>query len=208
MINLIQKDINMKNFRMTNINQRLIFLIAFFACIAISVPALAAPKAGSGTTTPPPSTSTSAPGPATSACEGIEAAGGNCDATTANVGFKNIITAVVNVLSVVVGAVSVVMIIIGGFRYVISGGDSNGISGAKNTILYAIVGLVVVLFAQVIVAFVYKSATTAPATPGNPSSPATPVNPNAPATPQNPPASTTPANPTAPANPKTNSGGN
>lgn len=155
--------------------------------------------------------------PATDACEGIKAAGGTCDATSGNDGFKNIITAVVNVLSVVVGAVSVVMIIIGGFRYVISGGDSNGISGAKNTILYAIVGLVVVLFAQVIVAFVYKSATTAPATPVdpnapatpvNPNAPATPVNPNAPATPQNPPASTTPANPTAPAKPKKNPGGN
>lgn len=146
--------------------------------------------------------------PASDACDGIKAAGGTCDTTAGNKGVENIVTTVINVLSFVVGAVAVIMIIIGGLRYVISGGDSNGISGAKNTILYAIVGLVVVLFAQVIVAFVYKSATTAPATPGNPSSPATPVNPNAPATPQNPPASTTPANPTAPANPKTNSGGN
>lgn len=46
------------------------------------------------------------------------------------------------------------MIIVGGFRYVISGGDSNGVSGAKNTIMYAIIGLVIVLFAQIIVKFV------------------------------------------------------
>ena len=68
--------------------------------------------------------------------------------------FSFLIKKIINIFSVVVGAVSVVMIIIGGFRYIISGGDSSGISGAKNTILYAIVGLVIVLFAQVIIRFV------------------------------------------------------
>lgn len=68
--------------------------------------------------------------------------------------FSSVIKSVINIFSVVVGAVSVIMIIIGGFRYIVSNGDSNGVSGAKNTILYAIVGLVIVLFAQVIVRFV------------------------------------------------------
>jgi hypothetical protein len=68
--------------------------------------------------------------------------------------FSTVIKNVINIFSIVVGAVSVIMIIVGGFRYVISNGDSNGVSGAKNTILYAIVGLVIVLFAQVIVRFV------------------------------------------------------
>ena len=53
------------------------------------------------------------------------------------------------------------MIIIGGFRYIISSGDSGQITSAKNTILYAIVGLVIVLFAQLIVRFVIGSATKA-----------------------------------------------
>lgn len=88
------------------------------------------------------------------ACEGVEAAGGNCDPTDAKSSFNEIIATVINIFSLVVGALSVVMIIIGGFRYVVSGGDSNGISGAKNTIIYAVVGLVVVLFSQVIVRFV------------------------------------------------------
>ncbi len=61
---------------------------------------------------------------------------------------------IINIFSIVVGTVSVIMIIIGGFRYIISGGDSTGVTAAKNTILYAIVGLVIVLFAQVIVRFV------------------------------------------------------
>ncbi len=68
--------------------------------------------------------------------------------------FASIVRNIINIFSIVVGAVSVIMIIVGGFRYIISNGDSNGVSGAKNTILYAIIGLVIVLFAQVIVRFV------------------------------------------------------
>ncbi len=68
--------------------------------------------------------------------------------------FSGLTKRIINIFSVVVGTVSVIMIIIGGFRYIISGGDSAGVSGAKNTILYAIVGLVIVLFAQVIIRFV------------------------------------------------------
>ena len=74
--------------------------------------------------------------------------------------FAGLAKRIINIFSIVVGAVSVVMIIIGGFRYIISGGDSNGVSGAKNTILYAIVGLVIVLFAQVIVRFVLTNVST------------------------------------------------
>ena len=58
-----------------------------------------------------------------------------------------------------VGAVSVVVIIIGGFKYIVSAGDSNGIQSAKNTILYALVGLVVAVFAQVIARFVLGQVT-------------------------------------------------
>ncbi len=65
-----------------------------------------------------------------------------------------IITTVINIFSLVVGVVSVIMIIIGGLKYITSGGDSGNVSGAKNTILYAIIGLVVVALAQVIVKFV------------------------------------------------------
>jgi hypothetical protein len=68
--------------------------------------------------------------------------------------FGFLVRKITNIFSVVVGAVSVIMIIIGGFRYIISGGDSSGVSGAKNTILYAIVGLVIVIFAQVIIRFI------------------------------------------------------
>jgi cytochrome bd-type quinol oxidase subunit 2 len=64
------------------------------------------------------------------------------------------ITWVINIFSIVVGVAAVIMIIIGGLRYIISGGDSGNVTSAKNTILYAIIGLVVVALAQFIVKFV------------------------------------------------------
>ena len=72
--------------------------------------------------------------------------------------FSTIITRVINIFSILIGSISVIMIIIGGFRYIISGGDQNNVTAAKNTIMYAIIGLVVVLFSQVIVRFVLTNA--------------------------------------------------
>lgn len=73
---------------------------------------------------------------------------------------NNIIATVINIFSLVVGVVSVIMIIIGGLKYITSGGDSGNVSGAKNTILYAIVGLVIVALAQIIVRFVLTRVTS------------------------------------------------
>jgi multisubunit Na+/H+ antiporter MnhB subunit len=53
-----------------------------------------------------------------------------------------------------IGAISVIMLIIGGIRYTISGGDSGNVTAAKNTILYAIIGLVVAFLAFAIVNWV------------------------------------------------------
>ena len=64
---------------------------------------------------------------------------------------------IVNVLLFIIGAVSVIMIVVGGLRYVLSGGDSGAVNGAKNTILYAIVGLIVAFMAYAIVRFVSNS---------------------------------------------------
>ena len=66
----------------------------------------------------------------------------------------SVIEAIINVLSIIVGFISVIMIIIGGLRYMTSAGDASGTTSARNTIIYAIVGLVIVIMAQVIVNFV------------------------------------------------------
>lgn len=83
---------------------------------------------------------------------------GACNTNVAGSGarLEGLIRTIINIFSVIVGAVSVIMIIIGGFKYITSGGSSDGVSGAKNTILYAIVGLVIVAFAQIIVQFVLQ----------------------------------------------------
>ena len=83
-----------------------------------------------------------------------------CDSSTATSAIDNILTDVVNIFSLIVGVVAVIMIIIGGLRYITSGGDSGNVSSAKNTIIFAIVGLVIVALAQVIVHFVLAKATT------------------------------------------------
>lgn len=75
--------------------------------------------------------------------------------------LNTLITNVVNIFSVIVGIIAVIMIIVGGFKYITSGGDSGNVTGAKNTILYAIVGLVIVALAQFIVRFVLAKATGA-----------------------------------------------
>jgi cytochrome bd-type quinol oxidase subunit 2 len=69
------------------------------------------------------------------------------------------IATVINVISVIVGAIAVIMLIFGGFRYVTSGGKQESVASAKNTIMYAIIGLVIVALAQVIVKFVLDKST-------------------------------------------------
>jgi hypothetical protein len=78
------------------------------------------------------------------------------DATTR---INDIIHTIVNLLSAVVGVVAVIMIIFGGFRYITSGGNDTSVTSAKNTILYAIIGLVVVALAQLIVRFTLSKLT-------------------------------------------------
>lgn len=68
--------------------------------------------------------------------------------------IEDTIQTVINIISIIVGIVAVIMIIIAGFKYITSNGDSGAVSGAKNTIIYAIVGLIIVALAQAIVRFV------------------------------------------------------
>lgn len=86
------------------------------------------------------------------ASSSIDPAGTTCTNTTGSI--SNIIKFVLDIFSVIVGIAAVIMILVGGFKYIISGGDSTRVSGAKDTILFAIVGLVIVALAQVIVHFV------------------------------------------------------
>lgn len=131
-------------------------LLSSIALISILVPAVAVPVTVHAATADIDK----------SLCQGANLkAEKNATTTCASTGdavdtVNNVIAKVINIFSFVVGVVAVIMIIIGGIRFVISGGDSNNVTAARNTILYAIVGLVIVALAQIIVRFVINKATT------------------------------------------------
>jgi hypothetical protein len=88
-------------------------------------------------------------------CGACNAAGTTttCDPGAASGSLTQTIKDVIQIISVVAGAAAVVMIIIGGFRYVTSSGNADATKSARNTILYALVGLVIIALAQIIVHF-------------------------------------------------------
>lgn len=71
---------------------------------------------------------------------------------TANVGTG--IGQIADTMMVLLGMLAVVMIIVGALRYVSSNGDEKNAEAAKNTILYAVIGLIVAIAAYGIVTFV------------------------------------------------------
>jgi len=90
---------------------------------------------------------------------GISANTTNTDCT--GTGVKNTVATIVNILSFLVGVISLVAIISGGFKYITSGGEAAKVGNAKNTILYALVGIIIVVLAQVIVRVVVNDTTGA-----------------------------------------------
>lgn len=62
---------------------------------------------------------------------------------------------ILNLVFTITGAVAFLFIIIGGFKYIVSSGDPQSTAKAKNTIIYAAVGLMVTLAASLIVNFVF-----------------------------------------------------
>ena len=83
------------------------------------------------------------------------------------IGNGGVFSQITNVLLFIIGAISVIMIVIGGLRYVISGGDAKQVDAAKNTILYAIIGIIVALLAYAAVNFVTNTFTANGSTDGS-----------------------------------------
>lgn len=69
-------------------------------------------------------------------------------------GNEGMFKRITDVMLFITGAVSVIMLIIGGIRYVVSNGDAGAVTSAKNTILYAIIGIIVTILAYAVVNFV------------------------------------------------------
>ena len=119
-------------------------LLLLFSFILITPPALAAGTAKD------------------QACTAVNSfqgeSGDNCKSTV-GLTIPGLIHLLLQMLTVVAGVIAVIMLIVAGFNYITSDGDATKISHAKSTLIYAIVGIVVVAFAQFIVKFVLAKAT-------------------------------------------------
>lgn len=89
--------------------------------------------------------------------DGEYVSGDECVEEDSGEGLRSVVRTALNVLTWIVGAAAVAVLILAGFRYVISGGSSSGVTGAKNMIIYALIGIIIALLAQVIVYFVIGS---------------------------------------------------
>ena len=78
----------------------------------------------------------------------------DCDPNAAASKVDSTLQQVVNILTTIVGIIAVILIIINGLRFITANGDSNNITAARNGVIYAIIGLIVVAMAQLIVRFV------------------------------------------------------
>lgn len=144
----------MKNFIKKSL-QSLALVPAVVLGLSLAAPAIAA--ADTCTNTGSGDVSQGLSGGANSAC-------GSGQANTL-FGSNGIFKTITNVLLYVIGAIAVIMLIIGGIRYITSGGDSGQVTSAKNTILYAVIGIIVAILAYAIVNFVIGSFAGS-ATPG------------------------------------------
>lgn len=123
-------------------------LAAFLLALSVAIPVFNAPASAD--------LFSGAKGEACSAVDASDSSG-NCDQNKLDQGQTSLsttLTTLLNLLTMIVGIMSVIMLIISGIRFVTAGGDSNHVSSAKNTLIYALVGLVIVAFAQIIVKLV------------------------------------------------------
>lgn len=69
-------------------------------------------------------------------------------------GSEGVFARITSIIALVAGAVAVIVIIIGGFMYVMAGGDAGKLKTARDTIIYSVIGLVVIALAQSIIVFI------------------------------------------------------
>ena len=73
------------------------------------------------------------------------------------VGIDGTFNNIINTILYVAGIVAVAMLIFGGIRFMISRGDKDKVQKAKNTVIYAIIGLILVIFSYAIVNFIISA---------------------------------------------------
>ncbi len=96
------------------------------------------------------------------ACKGVQLSNttptGSCVAGSkeAETKLNSTLATAINLFSLFIAVVAVITIMIGGLRYITANGDAGNLTNARNTILYALIGLIIAAFAQIIVKFVLQ----------------------------------------------------
>lgn len=88
-------------------------------------------------------------------CTGVK--GGQSQTSNSFYGKDGILSKVANILAVIAGFAAVIAIIVAGIQFILAEGDSGKVRESRNTIIYAIVGLFVILLARSIIAFVLNN---------------------------------------------------
>lgn len=87
------------------------------------------------------------------ACGGLTEVDPTQDCSKKGAGVDSVIKVVVKLLSVATGSVAIIMILVSGIKYITSGGDSNKVASAKNTLVYALIGVAIAAAAYALVSF-------------------------------------------------------
>lgn len=71
--------------------------------------------------------------------------------------FQELLDKIINALVGIASSIALWFLIVGAFQYITSAGNPEGVSKAKNTILYAIIGLLVTIGSFVVIKFIINS---------------------------------------------------
>jgi hypothetical protein len=96
------------------------------------------------------------------ACKDVSGGGDSaaCDSKQETIsGTNGVLYRVTRLVAIIAGVAAVIVMIAGGLMFVTSNGDASKAGTARNTILYAAIGLVVIALAQAIVTLVVNRST-------------------------------------------------
>lgn len=69
-------------------------------------------------------------------------------------GSNGVLARITDIVTIIAGMAALILVIVGGIRFVTSGGDPGNVKSARNTVLYALIGLAVILVSRALILFV------------------------------------------------------
>ena len=93
-------------------------------------------------------------------CQGVDDGSGatSCTDDSSGTAVSNVIKGAIRIFQAIIGIISVFTILLAGMNYITSGGDAGKTKTARERIMYAVIGLVIVGLAEIIVQFALNRA--------------------------------------------------